>query len=140
MDNMSESNPTNIEILRLAKELAYSDYNNRKADLHNQWLAEDDFMWRTQRMKVAYPPIPKFPTEEEIARRAERLLEFLRTPRPDLEEQKAIKEVKTLIQEVNNEPVIDEPQITITENTLDVGEPTVQLSESMIDKIKKAWR
>lgn len=136
MDNIKQ-NPTNLEILKLAKELAYSDYNNRKAELHNQWVAESDYMWRTQKLRVAYPPIPQFPTEEEIARRAERLLAFILTPRPDLKDQKAINEVKELIEEVSNKELTDEPLSTVTEI---IQNDNTQQSESVFDKLKKVWR
>lgn len=135
MDNLNDS-PTNLEILKLAKELAYSDYNNRKADLHNQWVAESDYMWRTKKLRVAYPPIPPFPSEEEIARRAERLLAFIQIPRPDLESQQAIEEVKQLIQEVNTELPTEEQQSTVDETA---QQASVQ-QQSVFDKIKKVWR
>lgn len=85
---IDKKNPTNIELLRIARDLAYSDYNNRKADLHNQWLRESEYMWRTKKLKVSYPLIPPFPSESDILLRAEKLLEFIKRSRPDLSEVK----------------------------------------------------
>lgn len=88
MDNInSDANPTNLELLRLARDLAYSDYNNRKADIHNKWVSDSALLWKNQRLRLAYPAIPSYPTEEEIVRRALKLVEFLNTARPDLEYQ-----------------------------------------------------
>lgn len=123
-------NPTNIELLRLAKELAYSDYNNRKAELHNQWLAESDLAWKRHRLKVAYPPIPPFPTEQEIMDRALNLIEFLNTPRPDLEEPKEkIKEAVTAgdsIEQPEQEPKQEPKQEDIKE-TVQAKQPQFYL-------------
>lgn len=75
---MSEKNRSmRLELLRLSRELAIGDYNNRRADLHNQWVLESDKLWRTSRMRLAYPPIPSFPTEEEIVERAKLLMDFV---------------------------------------------------------------
>jgi len=141
--------PTNLEILRLAKELAYSDYNNRKADLHNRWVAESDYMWRTHKLRVAYPPIPSFPSEEDIMKIASRLLEFLSIPRTDFENQAAIKEVTELIYQttidLDEEKQIVEPvvsnstELTTKENSKeDVVEVTK--NNTVLDKIKKIWK
>lgn len=99
-------NPTNLELLRLAKELAYSDYNNRKAELHNQWLAESDLAWKKHRLKVAYPQIPAFPTEGEIMNRAMKLIEFLNTPRPDL-----VKPKEEIVEAVTAGDNVEQPTI-----------------------------
>lgn len=88
MDSLNDqANPTNLELLRIARDLAYSDYNNRKADIHNKWVSESAQLWQTRRQRLAYPPIPTYPTEEEIVERALKLVSFLSTHRPDLEYQ-----------------------------------------------------
>lgn len=54
-----------------------TEYLEIKAQLHNQWLAESDLLWRTSRKRLAYPLFPPFPTEDIIVARAKVLLEFL---------------------------------------------------------------
>jgi predicted secreted protein len=148
-------NPTNLELLQLAKELAYSDYNNRRANIHNQWLADNETMLRTRRVSVPYPAIPPYPDEEEIIQRAKRLIDFLNQPRPDLEKQKLHEEVKELIQDVSQEigkVIVVEEQPTPTQTTIsepvnqDELNPSPELTTettektSVIEKIKNVWR
>ena len=105
-----EINPTNLELIKIAKELAYNDYNNRKAELHNRWLAESDAAWRMHKLKVAYPTIPEFPDEDEILNRARKLIEFLDTHRPDLEPKKEepVVEAREVLPEIiQPEPVVE---------------------------------
>lgn len=125
---MTEDNPTNLELLRLAKELAYADYNNRRANIHNEWLVDNERMQRLHRTSVPYPSIPPYPTEGEIILRAQKLIDFLNQPRPDLEKQKLHKEVKQLIsdvkQEIGKEPDVEEQQSPPTQNNL-IEEPSL---------------
>jgi hypothetical protein len=72
-----ESDPTRLEILRMAHDLVVGEYNNRRAETHNQWLVESDRLWKTSRVRLAYPPIPPFPAEEEIMIRAQALIDFV---------------------------------------------------------------
>lgn len=67
----------NLEVLRMAREMVNIEYLESKAQLHNQWLAESDLLWRTSRRRLVYPPFPPFPTEDVIVARAKVLLEFL---------------------------------------------------------------
>lgn len=127
---LDKTNPTNIEILRIAKDLAYSDYNNRKAELHNQWLKESDYMWRTQKLRVAYPTIPPYPTEEEIVSRAKKLLDFLNTPRPDLE----LPQTSAMAPEFMQ--ASDAP---VSQNNID-GENNSGIIPSVFKNIKNVWK
>lgn len=117
-----EINPTNLELIKLAKELAYNDYNNRKAELHNRWLAESDMAWRKNRVKVAYPTIPNFPDEDEILDRARKLIEFLDTHRPDLVPKEEtvhdnVEPVETPPKEEVPQPVVEQPQPPVESKT-----------------------
>lgn len=91
----------------MAKELIVNEYVDRRAELHNQWLVESDHLWRTQRLRLAYPPIPPYPTELDVVNRAQRLMMFL------LE---------------NKVPVDDTPQEQIkpAESTVDISEPVIE--------------
>jgi hypothetical protein len=66
-----------MEILRMARDLTLNEYKDRRAELHNQWLAESDRVWRISRARVTYPPIPPHPTEAEILARAKLLMNFV---------------------------------------------------------------
>jgi hypothetical protein len=67
----------NFEILKITRELVINEYTDRRAEQHNKWLVESEHLWRTQRLRLAYPTIPPYPTEEDIIRRAKLLIEFV---------------------------------------------------------------
>lgn len=70
--------PVYLEILRMAKELAIQEYKDVRAQDHNKWLVESEHLWRTQRLRLAYPTIPTPPTEKDVIARAQILLNFLK--------------------------------------------------------------
>ena len=130
-----EINPTNLELIKIARELAYNDYNNRKAELHNQWLLESDIAWKKHKVKVAYPTIPEFPSEDEIINRAMKLIEFLNTHRPDLEEKIPEPQAEVQIEveqptEPESKPIIEQkvettPEQPVTEQLIEPSTATV---------------
>jgi hypothetical protein len=67
----------NLEILRMAKELVLNDYTDRRAEMHNKWLVESEHLWRTQKLRLAYPTIPCPPSEVDILEVARKLMTFL---------------------------------------------------------------
>lgn len=73
----NDQSSINLEILRMARELVINEYTDRRAEVHNKWLVEAEHLWRSQRLRVAYPTIPPYPTEYDIVERAERLMKFL---------------------------------------------------------------
>jgi hypothetical protein len=162
-----EKIPTNLELLNLAKELAYADYNNRRANMHNQWLVDNETMKRTRGISVPYPPIPQYPSEEEIIDRAKKLIDFLNQPRSELETQEVRKGVNKLISDVTQEsrkepvlekPIVQEPkhitkkdkiQDTKIEESVETNVSPIEESvetpvesqnkSSMFKKLKTAW-
>jgi hypothetical protein len=68
-----------LEILRMAKEILFNEYIDKKAQLHNQWLADSETAWRTRRMRLPYPIFPAFPDNEMIIARAIQLEKYLNT-------------------------------------------------------------
>jgi hypothetical protein len=74
-----------LEILRMARELTINEYKDRRAELHNRWLAESERMWRMSRARLVYPTIPPHPTETEILARAKILMNFVAVSVPDTE-------------------------------------------------------
>jgi hypothetical protein len=155
---------TNLELLRLATELAYADYNNRRANLHNQWLVDNDKMKRLYGTTVPYPTIPPYPTEEEIVAKAKKLIHFLSVPRPSTENddnQMALKQFITEVEvtkEARSSAVSDlsdnTPKSKRTKKDRDIviekeeepspnnisAEDVNAEKPSVIDKIKKVWR
>jgi hypothetical protein len=69
--------PARLEILKIARELVINEYIDRRAQEHNEWLEKSAELWKTQRLALAYPVIPPYPTEKEIITRAVTLMEFL---------------------------------------------------------------
>ncbi len=75
--------PHKLEILKMAREIVSHEYENTRADDHNKWLAKCDTHLRTTGMKLPYPEFPKFPTEDVIIERAQKMLDFLKSDKPE---------------------------------------------------------
>lgn len=75
-----EQNRHRLELIKLARELLNEEYINRRAQDHNRWLAESDALWRTNRVKLPYPPFASYPTDEEIVAKASALYRFVNSP------------------------------------------------------------
>ena len=74
------SNPiasTRLELLRIARELVINEYIDKRAQDHNNWLAESEVAWKTKGIKLPYPPFPSYPNEADIIARANALDQFL---------------------------------------------------------------
>jgi hypothetical protein len=76
---MKSIDATRLEILKMARELTVNEYIDRRAQEHNEWLDKSTELWKTQRLTLAYPVIPPYPTEKEIIARAKILMDFLLT-------------------------------------------------------------
>lgn len=74
---MSSKEDIKLEVLRIAKDLVVGHYTDARAELHNRWVEESDRLWKSKRLRLAYPPIPPFPTEADILTKAQALMEFL---------------------------------------------------------------
>ena len=74
---------TRLEILKMARELTINEYIDRRAQEHNEWLGKSSELWKTQRLALAYPIIPPYPTEKEIITRAKALVDFLLVDKMD---------------------------------------------------------
>jgi hypothetical protein len=130
---------TRFEILQMARDLILNEHRDRQANLHNQWLVDNDYSIRNHRLKVPYPVIPPYPTEADIIARAQLLFDFLNN---DVKN----KETITIISEpvVEQEPVVEtqpiaelEPVVE-QETTLEVEpEPVVEepvVEESVVEE------
>lgn len=79
------SNPmasTRLELLRIARELVINEYIDKRAQDHNNWLAESEVAWKTKGIKLPYPPFPSYPNEADIIARANALDQFLNKTEP----------------------------------------------------------
>jgi hypothetical protein len=69
--------PVALEILKMARELVINEYTDKRAQDHNKWLANSELLWKTNKVRLPYPDIPPYPTEIEIVKRAQVLMDFL---------------------------------------------------------------
>jgi len=129
---MTTVDPKNLEILRMAREIVINEHTDRRAEMHNQWLVESNELWRTRRVRLAYPAIPPYPTENDIIARAQKLLEFASTISGDeiIEDSANISATVTEPKVASSTPDatkdrVDEPARAIRpiEETLDVEVP-----------------
>ncbi len=115
----SKIDPSLLEVLKIAKELTINHHADKRAELHNKWLVESDTMWKARRLRVAYPPIPPYPSEEDILIKAKSMLEFLHAKPTQAE----VKEVLVKI---------DTP-----EEIVPVVEPVVPIIEPVAEPVKE---
>ena len=141
MNIMEPLDPKLLEILRMARELVINEHTDRRAEMHNQWLTESNELWRTRRVRLAYPSIPPYPTENDIIARARTLLDFVEkspaaeTPVPLVENVPPVSEVKSVDVPVVLPAVIIEPVAPLESNQLVTPTPTVQ---ELMDYMKEA--
>jgi hypothetical protein len=142
MTMSKDIDPFTFEILKIAKELVINEYTDRRAEQHNKWLVESEHLWRTQRLRLAYPTIPPYPTEEDIIARATLMLEFVK--KKDVEP-KAVAEpvvdaevVEDNIEFKLEQPVVEEPT-TDHQDITDVVEketkPAKRILPTVLDKL-----
>lgn len=118
-----KDNPSNVELLKIAKDLVYSEYATKKNDIHEKWVVESLYLWQTQQVRLAYPELPPYPTDNDVIARARQLVDFINTPRPDLGDE---------IMSINN--------ITINNtNTQETKATESKPKESLLDKIFKIF-
>jgi hypothetical protein len=105
-----------LEILKIARDLVINEHTDRRAELHNKWLVDSERLWRTSKLKLPYPPIPPYPTESDIVKRAKTLIEFV-------DSQNSTVEINTTSEESSNVNVHVESG-EITSNIKSNTEPT----------------
>lgn len=76
---MKQVEEINLELLKMARELVMNEYVDTRAKLHNKWLVDSDFLWKTRKLRLSYPEIPAHPKEEDILLRAKNLTNFIHT-------------------------------------------------------------
>ena len=78
MENLDDAK-YKLELLRMARELLNEEYINKRAEDHNKWVADADVAWKTQGIKLPYPPFAPYPKESEIVAKALTLYNFLKS-------------------------------------------------------------
>jgi hypothetical protein len=111
MENNSDF--TLLEILKMAKEIVINEHVDQRAEVHNQWLLDSDLLWKSRKLRLAYPTIPPYPTEIDIVVRAKVLMDFLNSGTHTQQtihnvDQKEIKEIP--ITKTNLSPQFPENQ------------------------------
>jgi hypothetical protein len=119
--------PIALEILKMARELVLNEYTDKRAQDHNKWLADFEVVWKNNRIRLPYPDIPPYPTEKEIVRRAQVLMDFLHTNKNN-NNTNVIDSNKT----VNNVPSVEQLVEIATENTFET--PIKPIVEPMVDQ------
>jgi hypothetical protein len=152
--NDAEEMKHKIELLKMARELLNEEYINRRAEDHNQWLADCDVAWKTRGVKLPYPPFAPYPSEAEIVAKASSLFNFIKpsnttnipeTPVP-AESFLSKREMDT-VSKIKFEPVPQPIKETPWEHYLNpkpeipAVEPIVSTPESTVEipKIETPW-
>lgn len=104
-----QANLINLEILKMAKELVENQYLDYRAKEHNKWLTESERLWDTQRIKLDYPTIDPYPTEEDIVEKARTLLGFLTSH---------VKSTETIVEQLDSKTETN--NVSINESNVEV--------------------
>ena len=103
-----------MEILRMVQNLVTTQYTDKRAQDHNKWLAESEYMWKNKGIKIPYPTFPMMPTEADILAKAQGIIKFVEEgPEPAKYIEEKIEEVK--VEPVELPPKIEEPAPVVVE-------------------------
>ena len=132
---------TTLEILRMAKDIVINEHTDRRAQLHNKWLVDSDRLWKTKKLKLAYPTIPPYPTEGDIVLRAQSLFAFLNTtvpePVPPVVEEPTVITEPPIVEEPLPPPVVEEPPRAPIPPPAPIPEDTAQQGRILPGVLKK---
>jgi hypothetical protein len=138
---------TLLEILKMAKEIVINEHVDRRAEVHNQWLLDSDLLWKSRKLRLAYPPIPPYPTEIDIVVRAKTLMDFLDLQTVPGKNQPVAPEIllPETVEIVNTEPVsiIDKDPVAVSGNLFSNTNEDNSKKLSMLqhfENMKNAWK
>jgi hypothetical protein len=145
MENNSDF--TLLEILKMAKEIVINEHVDQRAEVHNQWLLDSDLLWKSRKLRLAYPTIPPYPTEIDIVVRAKVLMDFLNSKtvsdnRPTVSQETLLP---TTAKVVDTEPqsIIEKDPVPMSGNLLSNVEHDNSTKLSMLqhfENMKNAWK
>lgn len=146
MDNIK------LELVKIARDLCFNEYTDRRAQLHNKWLVESEHLWRTQRLRLAYPDMPVYPGEADIMTRAEKLYAYINSdPSAITAETPWVESSEVTVTEPLSEPSVEpldnvialkqpEPQIVLPAQTAEPVQetPPLELPKTSLEKRQDA--
>ena len=59
-----------MEMLKLARHLLNDEFLKQRASAYTQWTTDSDHAWKTQGVKLPFPPVPAMPSEADVVARA----------------------------------------------------------------------
>jgi len=68
--NEFEKNKQKIELIKKARQQLNQEYLDQRSKDYINWEKACDLAWKTNGTKLAFPPIPAFPTEDDVVARA----------------------------------------------------------------------
>ena len=74
-----------LELLKMAQQLLIDDFYSKKEVIVNQWHTQVEMAKISGTESPPHPELPKFPTEEEIVKKAEALNQFVSQTPPAVE-------------------------------------------------------
>ena len=124
LSSLSPMTKERLELLRMAKEMLFNEYVDKKAQLHNKWAAEADLAWRTRGVRIPYPVFPPYPDNEMVIAKAIQLERFLNSQPKDTPtvtakpvEEPKVETIEPV--EVKQEPVKEDKPISIVPTILE---------------------
>lgn len=101
-----------LQLLKMAQEILFHEYIDKKAQMHNKWSAEADVAWRTRGVRLPYPTFPPYPDNSMIIEKAMEMEKFLNkdvlnTSAPSTTETPQVTEPQ---QNKVEQPVVERPK------------------------------
>lgn len=127
--------PIALEILKMARELVLNEYTDKRAQDHNKWLADFETVWKNTRIRLPYPDIPPYPTETEIVKRAQVLMDFIHDNYSETTIEVIPNEEPT--QAKSTEPTVDTVQPAITEQSIVEEIEQEYIEESLVEVVNE---
>lgn len=120
---------TRLIVLRMAHEILHNQYVEHKMKLHNEWALSAASLWSTQGTKLAYPPLPPYPSEIRVVSAAQVLLKFLCEPDAD---DLPVSEPSGMPEELTTNIMHTDPEPPYMPPTSDVSDHELMYQEELI--------
>jgi hypothetical protein len=122
-----------LELLKLARHLINDEYLKQRADAYTKWTTDSDHAWKTQGVKLPFPPVPAMPSEADVVARALQLYNHVNNTLPPAE----VSDIEISNQE---EPVVETPAVPSEETDSAAAEQSVSEPDIVyVDQVKKIF-